>query len=148
MLPRVVTAMAAADDVVLILDDFHYVQSAACHDQVEFLIENLPESAHLVIITRADPGLRLGRLRASGLLAEIRAQQLSFTAEEAAALLGTERVQLSARRWGCSWAGPRAGRLASTSRACRCPADRTRTRSSAAPVATTGSSPATSPKRC
>ena len=100
MLPRVVTAMAGAEDVVLILDDFHYVQSAACHDQVEFLIENLPEPAHLVIVTRADPGLRLGRLRASGMLAEIRAQELSFTAEEAAALLGAERVQLSAEALG------------------------------------------------
>ena len=44
MLPRVVNAMAGLDeDVVLILDDFHYVQSAACREQVEFLIENLPE---------------------------------------------------------------------------------------------------------
>ena len=97
MLPRLVKAMASMDeDVVLILDDFHYLQSAACREQVEFLIENLPEQAHLVIVSRADPGLRLGRLRASGLLAEIRAEQLSFTAEEAAALLGTEQVQLSA----------------------------------------------------
>ena len=43
LLPRIVNAMAGCDeDVVLILDDFHYLQSAACHEQVEFLIENLP----------------------------------------------------------------------------------------------------------
>ena len=45
----------------------------ACHEQVQFLISNLPAQAHLVIITRSDPGLRLGRLRASSDLAEIRA---------------------------------------------------------------------------
>src|SRR3954451_20679927 len=96
VLPKLVNAMAGSvEDVVLILDDFHYLQSAACRDQVEFLIENLPEPAHLVIMTRSDPGLRLGRLRASGLLGEIRAEQLSFTSDEAAALLGVERVQLS-----------------------------------------------------
>ena len=70
-------------------------------------------------MSRADPGLRLGRLRASGLLAEIRAEQLSFTAEEATALLDAEQVQLSDQAWVSSWAGPRAGRLASTSLACR-----------------------------
>ena len=92
MLPRMVNAMAELDeDVVLILDDFHYLQSAACREQVEFLIENLPEQAHLVIVSRADPGLRLGRLRASGLLAEIRAEQLSFDSDEAATLLGAEQ---------------------------------------------------------
>ncbi len=97
LLPRLVNAMASMDeDVVLILDDFHYLQAAACREQVEFLIENLPEQAHLVIVSRADPGLRLGRLRASGLLAEIRAEQLSFDSDEAATLLGAEQVKLSA----------------------------------------------------
>jgi LuxR family transcriptional regulator, maltose regulon positive regulatory protein len=97
VLPKLVNALATADsDVVLILDDFHYVQSEVCRKQVEFLVENLPEQARLVIISRADPGLRLGRLRASGLLAEIRAEHLSFTAEEATLLFGAERVELSA----------------------------------------------------
>jgi LuxR family maltose regulon positive regulatory protein len=96
VLPKMVNAMAGADDIVLILDDFHYLEAAACRDQVELLIENLPEQAHLVIVSRADPGLRLGRLRASGLLAEIRADELSFNVEEAAALLDSERVSLTA----------------------------------------------------
>ena len=96
VLPRVVHALAASDeDVVLILDDFHVLQSPACLEQVGLLIENLPEEAHLVILTRADPGLRLGRLRASGLLADIRAEQLGFTVEEASQLLVAERVELS-----------------------------------------------------
>ncbi|MFI5428553.1 hypothetical protein [Aeromicrobium sp. UC242_57] len=62
---------------MLVLDDFHVIRDAACHRQVEFLIEHLPPRAHLVILTRSDPGLRLGRLRASGALAEIRAEDLA-----------------------------------------------------------------------
>ncbi len=96
VLPRIVNALAAMpDDVMILLDDFHFVREAACHDQVEFLIEHLPPRAHLMISTRADPGLRLGRLRATGRLAEIRADDLSFTAREVSCLLAVERVHLS-----------------------------------------------------
>ena len=42
---------------------------------------------HLVLASRADPPLSLARLRAGGQLAELRAGDLRFTTEEAAALL-------------------------------------------------------------
>ena len=96
VLPRLVNALAAApEDMVILLDDFHFVQDSACHDQVALLVENLPEQAHLFIVTRADPGLRLGRLRASGRLAEIRADELGFRPDEATALLASGGVRLS-----------------------------------------------------
>ena len=96
LLPAIVSALAAAaDDLVLVLDDFHFVQHPACHEQVQFLISNLPAQAHLVLITRSDPGLRLGRLRASSDLAEIRAVDLSFTTLEAEELLANDQVQVS-----------------------------------------------------
>ena len=90
-----VNALAATpDDIVLVLDDFHFIQSPACHEQVQFLIAGLPAQAHLVIVTRSDPGLRLGRLRASSDLAEIRAGDLSFTTAEATELLANDDVRL------------------------------------------------------
>ena len=96
VLPQLLRAMGEMDDdLIILLDDFHVLQDSACHRQVEFLVEHLPEQAHLVIITRADPGLRLGRLRATGQLAEIRAAELAFTAEEASSMLAVEHVQLS-----------------------------------------------------
>ena len=96
VLPGIVNALASMpEDVVILLDDFHFVHEPACHSQVELLLENLPAQAHLVIITRADPGLRLGRIRASGQLAEIRADDLRFSAEEAYSLLAAEHVRLS-----------------------------------------------------
>ena len=96
LLPVLVNALAAMpDDIVLVLDDFHFVRVQACHEQVQHLIANLPSQAHLVLLTRSDPGLRLGRLRASGDLAEFRASDLSFTAQEAAELLADDAVQLT-----------------------------------------------------
>ena len=96
VLPRLVNALAAMpDDIALVLDDFHLIQQTACYEQVQFLVANLPVQAHLVIISRSDPGLRLGRLRASSDLAEIRAGDLSFTADEAADLLARDDVHLS-----------------------------------------------------
>jgi LuxR family maltose regulon positive regulatory protein len=95
VLPRLLGAMgAAAGEVVVVLDDFHLVDDAACHDQVEFFFEHLPQNAHLVITTRADPGLRLARHRAAGHLAEIRSADLAFTVEETGLLLKREDVYL------------------------------------------------------
>jgi LuxR family transcriptional regulator, maltose regulon positive regulatory protein len=72
---------------VLVLDDYHLVQSPAVHASVEFLLEHLPPSLRLVLASRADPPLPLARLRARGQLAELREADLRFTADEAAELL-------------------------------------------------------------
>ena len=74
-------------DVVLVLDDFHVIEASDVLDQVSFLFECLPPSAHVAITTRADPALPLARLRAQGQLVEIRAADLRFTRDEAAAYL-------------------------------------------------------------
>jgi LuxR family maltose regulon positive regulatory protein len=95
LLPALVNALTAMpDDIVLVLDDFDCVREHACHEQVQHLIANLPPQAHLVLLTRSDPGLHLGRLRASGDLLELRAKDLGFTEEEATTLLGTNGVRL------------------------------------------------------
>ena len=76
------------DEVLLVLDDYHLVDSGPVHESVAFLLENLPPGLRVVVSGRADPPLPLARLRARGQLAELRAADLRFTAEEAAALLG------------------------------------------------------------
>lgn len=81
-------------DIILVLDDFHFIHDEVCRNQVEQLIEHLPPHAHLVIVTRADPGLRLSRLRASGQLVELRAHDLTFTTGETAALVAREHIAL------------------------------------------------------
>jgi LuxR family maltose regulon positive regulatory protein len=76
------------DDVLLILDDYHLVDSGPVHESVAFLLENLPPGLRVVVSGRADPPLPLARLRARSQLAELRAADLRFTSQEAAALLG------------------------------------------------------------
>jgi LuxR family maltose regulon positive regulatory protein len=76
------------DEVLLVLDDYHVVDSGPVHESVAFLLENLPPGLRVVVSGRADPPLPLARLRARGQLAELRAEDLRFTPEEAAALLG------------------------------------------------------------
>jgi ATP/maltotriose-dependent transcriptional regulator MalT len=78
---------AAPDDLVLVLDDYHAIATPGIHERMAFLVEHLPPHVHLVIATRADPALPVARWRARGELVEVRADELRFTAEEAAAYL-------------------------------------------------------------
>jgi LuxR family maltose regulon positive regulatory protein len=78
---------ARGEDLVLVLDDYHAVESPAVHAAVQFLLDRLPPCLHLVLATRVDPPLRLSRLRARGQLCELRARDLRFNSQEAADFL-------------------------------------------------------------
>ena len=99
VLPRILDAIAAiSGDITILLDDFEVVRSAECNEQVDFFVKHLPERAHLVLVTRADPNLRLGRMRAAGQLSEIRADDLAFNVQEASSLLPRRRHRIIERR--------------------------------------------------
>ncbi len=72
---------------VLVLDDYHAIDSKPLDEALTFLLEHLPPQMHLVITTREDPHLPLARLRARGQLTELRAADLRFTPAEAAEFL-------------------------------------------------------------
>ena len=74
-------------EVLLVLDDYHLIDAQPVHVSLGFVLEHLPPGLHLVLASRSDPPLSLARLRAGGQLAELRAADLRFTAEEASALL-------------------------------------------------------------
>ena len=78
-----------ANDLVLVLDDFHLIDARDVQDGMAFLLEHLPPQIHVVIACRADPALPLARLRVQGELVEIRATDLRFTPDEAATYLNT-----------------------------------------------------------
>jgi LuxR family transcriptional regulator, maltose regulon positive regulatory protein len=87
-LPRLINELAELSyQVVLVLDDYQFVTEEDSHESVSFFVEHLPENVHLVISSRTDPALSLGRLRARGEMNEIRTEQLAFSEEEAACLL-------------------------------------------------------------
>jgi LuxR family transcriptional regulator, maltose regulon positive regulatory protein len=88
LVPHLVNALAASDDpLVLVLDDYQAVASEQVDAQLGFLVEHLPPSAHVVLISRSRPGLALSRLRAQGELTELTAGDLRFSPAETATLL-------------------------------------------------------------
>ena len=73
--------------LVLVLDDYHVVTDAICHQTLGLFLDHLPADVHVVLSTRVDPPLRLARMRARGELTELRVGELQFTDEEASELL-------------------------------------------------------------
>jgi len=72
---------------VLILDDYHVIESQPIDQAITFLLDHLPATLHLVIATRMDPSWPLARLRARGEMLEIRVDDLRFALEEATGFL-------------------------------------------------------------
>ena len=67
------------DVVVLVLDDFHHITDPGVLKSFGQLLDHQPPQLRLMVATRADPALRLHRLRVNGDLTDIRAQDLAFT---------------------------------------------------------------------
>jgi LuxR family maltose regulon positive regulatory protein len=87
-------AMALDDELsmlpgplVVVLDDYQRLATAAVHDLVSDLLRRLPDPVHLIVSTRTEPPLPLASLRAEGQLTEIRAEDLRFGRAEASTFL-------------------------------------------------------------
>jgi LuxR family transcriptional regulator, maltose regulon positive regulatory protein len=88
LLPGLINDLdALAAPVVLALDDYQDIIEPRCHEQISFLLQHLPSSAQIVLITRTAPPLPLAALRAAGDMIEIRGPALRFSAAEAALLV-------------------------------------------------------------
>ena len=75
------------DEMILILDDYHMIESKQVHQAVTYLLDHLPINFHLIIATRIDPPFPLARLRARAQMIELRTSDLRFTDDEATAFL-------------------------------------------------------------
>ena len=75
------------DTFSIVLDDYHVIGQQSIHEALTYLLAHWPVNMHLVITTRSDPPLPLARLRARNKLAEIRANDLRFAADEVADFL-------------------------------------------------------------
>lgn len=67
---------------ILVLDDYHAVNSKPIDDAVFFLLDHLPAQMHLVMTTREDPSIPLARLRVRDQMTEMRVADLRFTLSE------------------------------------------------------------------
>ena len=81
--------------VTIVLDDLHAVRSEASVRSIAQAIERMPANARLVASTRSDPAIGLARLRARGVLTEVRARELAFTVDETRELVVREGIGLS-----------------------------------------------------
>lgn len=81
-------------DSALVLEDYHAIQSPEINKGVSFLIQHLPETLHLVFITRTTPDLQLAILRVREELVEVNAADLRFNQEETQTFV-TETVKMT-----------------------------------------------------
>ncbi len=75
------------EGAILILEDYQVITSPQVHETMAYLLDHLPATLHLVIMSRSDPPLPLARLRVGGDLLELRAADLRFSQEETRAFL-------------------------------------------------------------
>jgi LuxR family maltose regulon positive regulatory protein len=86
----------ATAPLLIVLEDYHVIANPVVHQLVDYLLENAPPNLRLIISTRSDPPLSLARLRARGMLAELRTAELRFREEEVTELFRQEVPNLTA----------------------------------------------------
>jgi LuxR family transcriptional regulator, maltose regulon positive regulatory protein len=95
VVPRLGRAFSSmTSPVVLVLDDVHVLRNRECRAALSALADHVPEGSQLVLAGRAEPPLRIPRLRAEGRILEIGPGHLSLTREEASSLLANAGVGL------------------------------------------------------
>jgi LuxR family maltose regulon positive regulatory protein len=94
--PLLAEAIAAFDEpIALVLDHLEALTRRACLDVVGELAVRFPEGSRLAVASRDRGPLPVARLRASGDLVEIGADELAMDGQEAAALLKGAGVDLA-----------------------------------------------------
>jgi LuxR family maltose regulon positive regulatory protein len=95
VVPRLGSAFAAmTTPVALVLDDVHLLHNTECRAALSVLADHVPGGSRLVLAGRAEPPVRVARLRAEGKLTEIGPGDLSLNPAEGAALLRAAGVRL------------------------------------------------------
>jgi len=87
-----VSELAAAEaPLILVLDDYHVLASQHVHRLLKSLVQAMPPSLHLLVLSRVDPPWPLNHWRALGWLDEVRERELRFSLEETRRFFATER---------------------------------------------------------
>jgi LuxR family maltose regulon positive regulatory protein len=69
-------------ELVIVLDDFHVIETPTIHQSIVYLLEHLPPHVHLYIASRTDLTIPTTRLLAKGELRRIIMQDLRFQLDE------------------------------------------------------------------
>jgi LuxR family maltose regulon positive regulatory protein len=95
VLPLLIDELSDAQPSVLVVDDWHLVRSTVCDESMRILLERGPPAVQVVLSSRSDPNLPVGRWRAHGELSEVRAADLQVSHAEAGAFLREVDVDLA-----------------------------------------------------
>ena len=74
-------------EALLVLDDYHVIRERLIHELMRSFLEHLPPFIQVMVVSRGEPPLGVGSLRAAGQLREIRLNDLRLTIEEARELI-------------------------------------------------------------
>jgi LuxR family transcriptional regulator, maltose regulon positive regulatory protein len=88
---------------VLVLDDLQELTSRHALRTLAYLVERAPTTLDVVLCSRADPPIRLTRLRLEGRLGEIRNDSLAFDLPETSALLSAHGLTLTRSQVQALW---------------------------------------------
>jgi LuxR family transcriptional regulator, maltose regulon positive regulatory protein len=87
-LPELVCQLRSTNgDFIVVLDDGHVLNPSCLAEAVQRSMPEVPPGSAIVVASRSEPELPLGRLRAHRLVTELRTAELAMTLPEAAALL-------------------------------------------------------------
>src|SRR5215813_14039474 len=95
VVPRLGSAFSSMSaPVVLVLDDVHVLSNSEGRAALSVLADHVPRGSKLALAGRAEPPLRVARLRAEGRILEIGPDDLALTGSEASLLLRNADVAL------------------------------------------------------
>ncbi|MDT8718950.1 hypothetical protein IAI10_20055 [Clostridium sp. 19966] len=82
MLVMLINMLANREDIIVLLDDFHYVEDEALVESLNFFIKYMPENVHLVMTTREEPRIAISDYMVKGDVLQIDEEELKFSKVE------------------------------------------------------------------
>jgi LuxR family maltose regulon positive regulatory protein len=96
VLPRLAASLRTRRlPFVLVLDDFERIHSSSALAVVRTIVESLPQGSQLVVASRHEPGLPIGRLRVQREITELGPADLAMTKGECGLLLSALGLDLT-----------------------------------------------------
>ncbi|MBO0793345.1 MAG: hypothetical protein J2P36_20665, partial [Ktedonobacteraceae bacterium] len=72
---------------ILVLDDYHVITETRIHESLAFFLDYLPQTIHVLLLSRVEPPLPFLRWRVKGAVYELRSVDLRFSSEETTTFL-------------------------------------------------------------
>jgi len=94
-LPLLAAHLDGRAPLVLVLDDTHLITSEKSRAILTFIAGAVAPNSQLVLVTRGEPGVSLGRLRAEGDLVEVGAEALALDVQETRDVAASGGLELS-----------------------------------------------------